>query len=129
MRFAKIVFAIAGTYGLLVLVPPLFLESKFGGDYPPPITHPEFFYGFFAVAIAWQVLFLIVASDPVKYRAMMLPAMLEKIGYPAALLVLHAQNRIAPKMLALGSIDWIFLALFITAYAKTRTTDSRQQRV
>ena len=59
MRFARIVFTLAGMYGIVVLVPPLFLESKFGRDYPPPVTHPEFFYGFFALGIAWQVLFLI----------------------------------------------------------------------
>ena len=49
MRFARIVFTIAGMYGIVVLVPPLLLESKFGRDYPPPVIHPEFFYGFFAL--------------------------------------------------------------------------------
>lgn len=42
MPFAKIVFRIAGIYGLIVLAPGLFLESKFGRDYPPPVTHPDF---------------------------------------------------------------------------------------
>ena len=36
MRFARIVFTVAGMYGIVVLVPPLFLESKFGRDYPRP---------------------------------------------------------------------------------------------
>ena len=119
MRFARIVFAIAGMYGIAVLVPPLFLESRYGRDYPPPVTHPEFFYGFFAVGIAWQVLFLILATAPIKYRAMMIPSMLEKIGYPVALIFLHFQNRIAPRMFALGSLDWVFLVLFAIAYIKT----------
>src|SRR6266481_3591570 len=118
MRFARIVFTVAGMYGIVVLVPPLFLESKFGRDNPPPVTHPEFFYGFFAVAIAWQILFLILATDPIKYRAMMIPSMLEKIGYPVALIVLHLQNRIAPRMFALRSIAWLFFVLFIIAYKK-----------
>ncbi|MGH9747337.1 MAG: hypothetical protein ACRD59_14670 [Candidatus Acidiferrales bacterium] len=120
MRFAKIVFRIAGLYGLLVLIPPLFLESKIGRDYPPPITHPEFFYGFFAVAIAWQVLFLILGSDPVRYRPLMPAAMLEKIGYRVALIILYAQNRVTVPTLAIGSLDWIFLILFFIAYLKTR---------
>jgi hypothetical protein len=119
MRFARIAFTVAGMYGIVVLVPPLFLESKFGRDYPPPVSHPEFFYGFFALGIAWQVLFLILATDPIKYRAMMIPSMLEKIGYPVALIFLHLQNRIAPRMFALGSLDWFFLILFAIAYAKT----------
>src|SRR5215211_2629811 len=78
MRFARIVFLIAGIYGLIVLVPQFFLERRIGEDTPPPITHPEFFYGFICVAIAWQVLFLILSRDPVRYRPMMIPAMLEK---------------------------------------------------
>jgi hypothetical protein len=119
MRLARIEFTIAGMYGIVVLVPPLFLESKFGRDYPPPVSHPEFFYGFFALGIAWQVLFLILATDPIKYHAMMIPSMLEKIGYPVALIFLHLQNRIAPRTFALGSLDWFFLILFAIAYAKT----------
>jgi hypothetical protein len=120
MKFAKISFRIAAIYGLLVLVPPLFLEARYGRDYPPPVTHPEFFYGFFAVAIGWQILFLVLAADPLKYRAMMIPSMLEKFGYPLALIFLYAQNRVAPGVLALGSLDWIFLVLFVLAYVKTR---------
>jgi hypothetical protein len=112
----------AGMYGIALLVPPLFLESKYSGLYPPPITHPEFFYGFFALGIAWQVLFFILATDPIKYRAMMIPSMLEKIGYPVALIFLHFQHRIAPRMFALGSVDWLFLILFAIAYIKTAPT-------
>jgi hypothetical protein len=119
MRFARIVFTVAGMYGIVVLVPPLFLESKYSGLYPPPITHPEFFYGFFTLGIAWQVVFFILATEPIKYRAMMIPSMLEKIGYPVALIFLHFQNRIAPRMFALGSLDWLFLVLFAIAYIKT----------
>jgi hypothetical protein len=119
MRFARTVFTVAGMYGIVILVPPLFLESQYNRMYPPPITHPEFFYGFFALGIAWQILFFILATDPIKYRAMMIPAMLEKIGYPLALLFMHLHNRIAPRMFAIGSLDWIFLILFAIAYART----------
>jgi hypothetical protein len=119
MRFARTVFTVAGMYGIVVLVPPLFLESQYGRNYPPPVTHPEFFYGFFALGIAWQILFFILATDPIKYHAMMIPAMLEKTGYPLALIFLHLHNRIVPRMFALGSLDWIFLILFAISYAKT----------
>jgi hypothetical protein len=43
MRFAKIVFLIAGIYGLLVLTPLYFLEGTIGRQTPPAITHPDFF--------------------------------------------------------------------------------------
>ena len=119
MRFAKTVFLIAGIYGLIVLVPQFFLEQKIGVDTPPPITHPEFFYGFVCVAVAWQVLFLILSRDPIRYRPMMIPAMLEKIGFPIAVVLLYLQGRVAPQIFIPASLDLILLFLFIAAYRKT----------
>jgi len=49
MKFARVVFLVAGIYGLIVLLPQYFLEAKVGLDSPPPITHPEFYYGFIGV--------------------------------------------------------------------------------
>jgi|SRR5579872_615904 len=45
-----------------------------GRDTPPAITHPEYFYGFLGGALAWQFLFLVLSTDPVRYRPMILPA-------------------------------------------------------
>ncbi len=120
MKFAKVVFLVAGVYGLLVLVPQFFLETRIGRDTPPPITHPEFFYGFICVAVAWQVLFLILSRDPVRYRPMMIPAMLEKIGFPIAVVVLHFQGRLAPTIFAPAAADLILFVLFALSYKKTR---------
>lgn len=40
--FARRVFAVAGWYWLVVMLPQYFLEEgRIGKDYPPPITHPE----------------------------------------------------------------------------------------
>ena len=119
MKFAKVVFRVAGIYGLLVLLPQFFLEAKIGRDTPPPITHPEFFYGFISVAVAWQVLFLILSTDPVRYRPMMIPAMLEKIGFPIAVAILYLQGRLDPTIFVPASADLILLVLFVTAYRKT----------
>ena len=58
MIFAKRVFFIAGVYGILALTPMYFLEDRIGRDFPPPIAHPEHFYGFVGVALAWQMLSL-----------------------------------------------------------------------
>jgi hypothetical protein len=64
MRFAKIVFRIAGIYGFIVLLPQYFTEDKTGRDFPPPITHPEFYYGFIGLALTWQLLFILLSTDP-----------------------------------------------------------------
>ena len=121
MRFVKVVFFIAGIYGLLVLTPIYFLENKIGRDTPPAITHPEYFYGFLGVGLAWQVLFLVLSSDPVRYRAMIFPSILEKVSYGVTLIVLYLQRRLAISALAIGSVDWIFAFLFLAAYFKTKS--------
>ena len=52
--FARVVFLIAGIYGFAVLVPQYFMEDLIARNYPPPLTHPEQFYGFLGLAMAWQ---------------------------------------------------------------------------
>jgi hypothetical protein len=81
LLFPRRLFRLAGIYGLLVMLPQYFLERRIGVDRPPPITHPEYFYGFIGVAVAWQFVFLIIAADPIRYRALMLPAILEKATF------------------------------------------------
>ena len=119
MKFARLVFRIAGVYGLLVSTPQYFLEGKMGRDFPPPVTHPEFYYGFAGVAVVWQLLFLVLASDPVRYRPMMLVAVLEKLSFVIAIFVLYALGRVPTLMLIIALVDLLFGALFAVAYLKT----------
>jgi hypothetical protein len=121
VKFAKIVFFVAGIEGLLILSPMYLLENKIGRDTPPAITHPEYFYGFVGVGLAWQVLFLLLSTDPVRYRAMIPATILEKITWGVALIVLHLQGRLALSTFAIGSVDWIFAFLFLAAYFKTKS--------
>ena len=118
--FAKRIFLIAGVYGLLVVAPMYFLEGKIGRDQPPAITHPEFFYGFIGVTVAWQVGFLILSRDPVRYRPLMIAAVIEKATFGVATIALFAVGRLAAQMLLAGLIDLVLGMLFIVAYVKTR---------
>ena len=120
MRFAKVVYLVAGIYGLAVIVPMYFLKVKIGRDLPPAITHPEYFYGFVGVALAWQILFLVLARDPLRYRPMMIPAIVEKLSYGIALVILHLQHRLPLIVFQVGSVDWLFAVLFAAAYIATR---------
>jgi hypothetical protein len=120
MTFARRVYFIAGTYGLIVLLPMYFLEAKTGRDFPPAITHPEYYYGFIGVAIAWQFVFLVMSRDPLRYRALMIPSMMEKAAYAVPAIVLFAQRRLSTQMLGAGLIDLLLGVLFFAAYLKTR---------
>jgi hypothetical protein len=119
IAFARRVFMAAGIYGLLVLPPQYFLETRIGRDFPPPITHAEYYYGFLGVALAWQVAFLLVARDPVRYRAIMIPAILEKASFGLATVALFLPGRLNVEMLVAGRLDVILGGLFVAAYMRT----------
>jgi hypothetical protein len=122
MTFARRVFFIAGVYGLIVLVPQYFLEDKLGRDFPPPIAHPEYFYGFIGVAVAWQIAFLIIATDPVRYRPLMIPSIVEKATFGIAVIALFSGGRVNATMLAAAIVDLVLGTLFVLAYVRTSTT-------
>jgi hypothetical protein len=120
MKFAKLTFLIAGSYGLLALAPLYFLEQQTGRDYPPPITHPEYYYGFVGVALAWQLAFIVMSREPLRYRSLMPVAVVEKASFFIPALWLYAQHRLSPFMLGGGLIDGLLGVLFLVSYLKTR---------
>ena len=120
MRFAKIVFWVTGIWGLLVLTPLYFMFDLIGRNDPPSITHPGFFYGFVGVALTWQVAFIVIAKDPVRHRPLMIPSILEKVSYGAAVVVLVLQGRMHTSDLLFAGTDLLLGALFVIAYFKTR---------
>ncbi len=124
MKFAKVVFWIAGIWGVLVLTPLYFIFDMISRNDPPPITHPAFYYGFVSVGLAFQVAFFVIAKDPVRLRPMMIPSVLEKFGYGTTLLVLFLQNRLHPQDLVLGVVDLLFGVLFLAAFFKTGNSDA-----
>ena len=120
MKFAKIVFWIAGIWGVLVLTPLYFIFEMIGRNDPPAITNPGFYYGFVSVGLAWQVAFIVIARDPVRLRPMIIPAILEKFGYGASLIVLYLQNRLHPSDLTFVGVDLLLGVLFVVAFFKTQ---------
>ena len=119
MKFAKRVFLIAGIYGLIVLLPLYFLEAKIARDDPPPITHPEYYYGFIGVTLAWQILILIISTDPVRYRPIMIMPMLAKTSFVIAVTILFLQGRVAATTLGASMVDLLLVVLFLIAYVQT----------
>jgi hypothetical protein len=120
MKFAKIVFWSAGIWGVLVLTPLYFMFDLIGRQDPPPITHPGFYYGFVGVGLAWQIAFMIVATNPVRFRPIMIVCMIEKFSFPATLTVLYLQHRLHASDMVLAGVDFIFGILFVAAFIRTR---------
>jgi len=120
MKFAKIVFWIAGIWGVLVLTPLYFMFDVIGRQDPPPITHSGFFYGFVGAGLVWQIAFFVIATDPARYRPLMIPSVLEKLSYVAPVTILVLQGRMHPSDLVFVGSDSLLGVLFAIAYFKTR---------
>ncbi len=119
MKFSKIVFLVAGVEGLVILLPQYFLERSNGITFPPPITHPEYFYGFVGVALAFQIVFLIISRDPVRYRPIMIAGVIEKFSFTGACLVLYFLGRTNGIVAGFSIPDLVLGILFIAAFVKT----------
>ena len=127
MKFAKIVFNAAGVWGIVVLTPLYFLLDITGRQYAAPTAYPHFFYGFLAITMAWQIAFLAIGSDPVRFRLLMIPSIFEKASYVVTLLLLYGQARISPADVMAAIPDSVLGVLFVIAFAKTavRSIDDR----
>ena len=118
MKFARVVFIGGGVWGVTVLTPLYWLFDITGRRYQAPVDYPHFFFGFVSVAMAWQIAFLIIGSNPVRFRALMIPAILEKLGFVSTLAVLHAQSRISAVDAEAAVPDLMLCVLFVVALAK-----------
>jgi len=119
MKFAKVVFWVAGIWGLVVITSLYFMFDLIGKQDPPAITHPGFYYGFVGCALAWQIAFICIASDPVRLRVMMIPSVVEKFTYCTAVVVLVMQGRTNQRDLVFAVTDLTLGALFVAAYVVT----------
>ena len=119
MKLAKIVFWIAGIWGFLLITPLYFMFDVIPQKDPPAITHPGFYYGFVGTALAWQLAFCFIATDPVRYRPLMLPSIFEKFSYAIAIALLVSQGRTSCTDLIFAATDGLLGVLFVVAYFRT----------
>ena len=116
IKFARRLFLGAGLYGMACVAPLFFLKRLIGGYDPPLITHAEFYYGFVCVTFAWQIVYLMMARDPLRLRPMLIPAIVGKAGLAVSVFVLFAQGRLAAQNVVLPAIDLVLAGLFAWAY-------------
>jgi hypothetical protein len=119
VRFAKIVFLAAGVWGIVLVTPLYFLFNAIGRQHGSPITYPQFFYGFLSVTMAWQFAFLVIGSDPARFRLMMIPSVAEKLLYVVSMGVLYIERRMSVTDALIVAPDLVWGLLFMIAFAKT----------
>jgi len=117
MRAARLIFAIAGIYGLIVLLPLFFVEPWL----VPPPSRPEDYYGFLGSATAFQLVYLTIARDPLRFRPLMPVAVLAKLAFFVTMISLWFEGRAAAPAMVLASVDGLIGLAF--AYAWWRLDD------
>lgn len=117
MRFARWVFRIAGFYGIIILTPMLLLERQMA----PGAVHPVFFYAWVSVDFVWQILFIVLSMNPIRYRPMMLICVLQKVTAVIAIPWLYGLGRVEGMWLGAAASDLVLAVLFLSAYRATRT--------
>jgi hypothetical protein len=120
VKLARIIFIGAGIWGITVLTTFYWLVDITGRHYGAPTEYPEFFYGFIAVALTWQIAFLLIGTNPARFRPLMIPAMIEKFGYVLTLTVLFALGRISSLDFQPAIPDGLIGLLFVLAFVKTK---------
>jgi hypothetical protein len=113
------VYGIAAAYGFISILPLYFLIEKIGRDAPPPVSHPEFYYGFLGVTLLWQFVFVLIARHPARYRAVMVLTIFEKLIYTVPVIILFTMGRVHPSIMKSSLPDPIFGVLFLIAYFRT----------
>ena len=113
--FPSRMFRWAAIYGVIVLTP-LYLV-------PAWPQHWETFLGFVGVALVFQGVFWTIGGDPVKYRALMPYAVLEKLAFGVPCLALYLQGYpVAPPVAVFAGIDLLLGLGFFLAWRRTPLT-------
>ena len=119
MKFAQRVFLASGVIGLLIVLPLFFTEATRNIDYPPAITHPEWYYGFACVTASFQLVFILISRDPVRFRPLMLVSLVEKFPFVVAIIWLYSAGRTDVTMVAAAGLDCLWGILFALSYVMT----------
>jgi hypothetical protein len=117
-KFPSRMFRWAAIYGVVVLAP-LYLT-------PLPALGAEVFVGFVGLALVFQGVFWTIGGDPVRYRALMPFAVLEKLVFGVPCLTLFAQGYpVPPPVAVFAGVDLLLGLGFFLAWRRTRTVSSR----
>ncbi|NCN84572.1 MAG: hypothetical protein GW808_09205 [Sphingomonadales bacterium] len=112
MKFIRIIFVLAAAWGFFALVPGLFDEAG---------PRPEYYYGFIGLALVFQLIFILIAFDPARYRPLIPIGVLEKLAFFLPVTLLYLQGRVAMGPVFFGAmVDGLFMLLFAASWMVSR---------
>jgi hypothetical protein len=121
MKTARLIYGMAAGYGFLVLTTGLLAEALPGQTSSAVGNKPEFYYGFFATALVWQAVFALIATNPARYRPLMIISIFEKAAFFVPALLLWSAGRLPLGGTFYGAmIDGGLIPLFLLAWWKSR---------
>jgi hypothetical protein len=107
-RWVGLWFRGAAIFGLVALLPQYLLPQPAGAELVA--------YGFIGTAAAFQLVFWVIGGDPVRYRALMLPSVAEKLAFGVPAVLLFASGKVPAPVLLFGAIDLILGLGFFLAW-------------
>lgn len=122
MKTTRLIFTLAGIYGLIVLTPFLFMERMIAEQTPGGLTHPEYYYGFLGAGLVMQLVYLTIGRDPVRFRPLMPIGTLAKLAFFVPVLILFLQARVPAVTLEFASVDALLAFAFLYAWRITGRT-------
>lgn len=115
IRFARWTFLLAAAYGIAVLGGWMFVTPAMVGH--ARYQQPEIYYGFGSVGLAWQAAFVLIATDPRRYRPLMLiAALFEKLFFSGILVVLMLRHIAGLHWIPVAVIEGSLGIAFVVAY-------------
>ncbi len=123
VRTARWLFRGAAVYGLILLLPLYFLETKVAAPASRLIA-PEFFYGFVGAAGSFQLVYWLIGGDPVRYRTLIPVAVIAKLGFWIPVMILWAMGRTATSTFAITCGDLILAIAFFATWQSLRTASA-----
>jgi hypothetical protein len=111
-RWVKWWFRGAAIFGLVALLPQYLLPQPAGAELVA--------YGFIGTASAFQLVFWAIGGDPVRYRALMLPGVAEKLAFGVPAWLLFARGDAPAAVAVFGGIDLLLGVGFLLAWQATR---------
>ena len=110
MRFARWSFAIAGIYGLVAT-----LSLYFG---PALSAGTQWLYGFAGAAAATQLAYLLIATDPVRYRMVIPVGIASKLSFAIPMTILFLRGDSPMTSFAFALIDYALALLFAITFVR-----------